>query len=295
MRNITKIFLLVLSILFIKCDKVKTPRIVKNTAVGSNFVVNDNSSVANSRKFMLEDFTGMRCTNCPAAALTAHGLAVQYSNKIIVIAVHANHFAKPYGEYTADYRCDAGEAWYTFLGISSNPLGLINRKNYSGNGQILSPTAWPSVAAIAATDPFVVKLKVKTSYDTTVKALNTEIKATFNTTYTNTVKITAILIEDGIVGKQLDNGIVIDEYEFEHVLRGSINGDFGTDLKTAPIAVNDTAVVSFNNFALGQMKFNVAPDVTKDIIVNDKKVAVVVFASDAVTNEILQVEKVKIR
>lgn len=295
MKTLSNIIIILSALLFFKCDKVKTPRIVKATAAGSNFVTKDNYAVANIRKFMLEDYTGMRCTACPAAAVTAHSLASQYSNKIVVVAVHANFFAKPNLEYPADYRCDAGEAWYTFFGISSNPLGMINRKNYAGNGLILSHTAWPSVSSIAATDPLIVKLNVKTNYDTTVKALNTEIKATFNTTYTNTIKVTAFLIEDGIIGKQLNNGVVIEDYEFEHVLRGSINGDFGTELKAAPIAPNDSAKVSFNNFALGQMKFNVAAGVTKDIIVNDKNVSVVVIASDAISNEILQVEKVKIR
>jgi hypothetical protein len=99
-----------------------------------------------------------------------------------------------------------------------------------------------------------------------------------------------VFIEDGIIGKQDVSGVENDEYEFEHMMRGDINGTWGTDLKTGPIAINDSAKVSFPNFSL--------PATIKDgkgLSVNDKNVSVIVFAYDANTKMVLQAEKVKIR
>jgi thiol-disulfide isomerase/thioredoxin len=263
--------------------------------VGSNFITKNNSSVSNIKKILLDEFTGPRCPNCPDAIPTLTTLISQYSNSIVVIAIHAGNFAKPIGNFAnQDFRTDAGDAWNGAQGFNtpSYPSGLINRKNYSGNGLSLNYSSWPSVANIAKSDPLVVKLDVTTNYDTTLKALNTSIRATFKTSYSNNVKVLVALTEDGIKGLQDVRGVEMEDYDFEHVLRGSVNGDWGSDLKTTPIAANDSVKVSYENFSLNDLKYTV---LNKPIVVNDKNISVIVFAYDALTREILQVEKVKIR
>jgi hypothetical protein len=94
-----------------------------------------------------------------------------------------------------------------------------------------------------------------------------------------------VFTEDSIVGPQKDytkNPDIVHEYEFMHMLRGSINGSWGADLKAAPIKYQDSIMTSYPNFVLD----------TKFV---DKNVSVVAFVYDAVTREVLQVEKVKIR
>jgi hypothetical protein len=66
------------------------------------------------------------------------------------------------------------------------------------------------------------------------------------------------------------------------MLRTGINGSWGNTLKGSPIAGNDTVRTAYKDFSL-------------DASFNDKHVSVVVFAYDATTREVLQVEKVKIR
>lgn len=297
MKKITaSIFvLLVASIALVSCDKIKNPIVVKNTAVGTDFITKDNSSVANFKKTLLEDYTGMRCPNCPDAAVTATNLAATYGSSLVVIAVHTGPFAKPIGSFiNQDYRTDSGDIWGGTAGflIPSYPNGIVNRKAYSGNGVIILHGAWPGVVAVAKNDPFVVKLNVTTKYDTTVKALNTAIKATFQTAYSNSVSVTALLIEDEIVGLQDIHGVETEDYDFEHVVRGTLNGDWGQILKAGAATVGDTASVAINNIDLKALKYAAQ---NKPIIVNDKHVSVVVIAFDSSTREVLQVEKVKIR
>jgi hypothetical protein len=298
MKKIISIITILIVFCFISCDRIKDPIVKKSTAVGSNFITKNNSTVSNSKKTLLEDYTGMKCQNCPDAAITASVLNVQYNPNLIVLAVHAGSFAKPFGVYTADYRTDAGDAWNGNSGfaIPSNPNGLINRKNYASNGLIVSQTNWTSVTALAQADPFVVKLDVTTNYDTLVGALNTAVNAIFKTTYTANVSIQVVLSEDGIIGKQDVHGVEVDDYEFEHMLRGAVNGDWGTPLTTSAKAANDTVKVSFNDFNLKGLKYNAtSPVAVKPYSVNDKKTYVVVFAFNTATREVLQVEKVKIR
>lgn len=288
---------------FISCDKIDNPIIKRASVIGTSFVTKNNFAVSDSKKTLIEDYTGMRCQNCPRAASTVANLVSQNPDKIIVIAVHAGIYAKPIGAWKdQDYRTNEGDIWdgSTGFSIPGYPNGMINRKDYASNGKIILDTKWSSVAELAKADPFVVKLNVTTNYDTIVGALNTDITAVFKTPYPNNIMISEVLIEDGIVGLQDISGVETEDYDFEHVLRGAVNGVWGTPLTSSASKVQDTVKVSFNNFGLKNLQYKIDnPDpakiVLKPIVVNDKKVYVVVFAYDAITKEVLQVEKVKIR
>lgn len=302
MKKIASFFYAALLLTLFSCDKVKNPIVEKPTVVGSKFVTKTNSAVSNSKKTLLEDFTGMKCQNCPRAARTATTLVSQYPQNLIVIAAHVGGFAVPNAEYTADFRSNCAESWRDLFNIGTYPNGVINRKDYASNGVATSDSKWPEIVSLAIADPFIVKLDVTTNYDTTVGALNVDVVAHFKQSYAKATKVTAVIIEDGLTGLQLDGAIKIEDYDFEHVVRGTIEGDFGKSLTSSAKTAGDSATVSFKNFDLKHgLKYLMAnPDPTKDPIVfpinvNDKNVSVVVYAYDVETYQVLQVEKVKIR
>ena len=283
------------SLLVLACDKVENPIVKKNTAVGSKFVENNNASVANFRKILLEDYTGQTCPNCPTAAdLIREELLPRYKDSLIVIAVHqGNTFAKPTITFTNDFRTEAGEEWgkTSGFGIAFYPCGLINRKDY-GTGRQVANQSWSSTIPKAIKEPFIVRLNVNTSYDTTVRALNVTAKGTFLQAYPNPTKISMVYIQEGIAGKQKKGSSDIEEYDFEHMLRGDLNGVWGQDFKAAALA-NDSATVSVTNFALPENVKGVSTN--GNAPVDDKQVSVIVFVYDATTKVVLQVEKLKIR
>ena len=99
---------------------------------------------------LLEDYTGARCTACPAAAITAEGLATTYGSKLVIIAAHVTFFAVPAGTYLLDLRSDAGDTWSADFGTTQLPIGMVNRKAYSPNPQSLAHTAWSSAATFTS-------------------------------------------------------------------------------------------------------------------------------------------------
>jgi thiol-disulfide isomerase/thioredoxin len=272
-------------ILIASCDKVKAPIVSNNTPT------NPNSKEV--RKVLIEDYTGQKCGNCPPAAATAEQLAKQYQGKVIVIAVHAGDFAKTQGSiFPTSYTTQAGNDWDGTSGfaISSgagNPNGMVNRKDYQGNGLIQGPSKWSTTTSLALSDTYILSLSLTPNYDLASRILNTTVKAKFKSSYANNTKITLVITEDSIVGPQKDyslapNPDIVPNYEFNHMLRGDINGSWGTALKNTPILANDSVIVSFNNFTINSAY-------------NDKHIYLVGFVSDAATKEILQVEQVKIR
>ncbi len=302
MKKLISIAIVLITVSFMSCDRIKTPIIKKNTIVGTNFVTKNNLAVSNYKKTILEEFTGAQCPNCPDGTAVAKNLATANGSSLVVIAIHAGSFAKPYGVFTADYRTEAGDKLQGTSGfaIGTYPSGLINRKAYPPSGVAAYWSAWAGIMPTAKSDPFIVKLDVTTNYDTINGALNTDVKAIFQTAYSANLNACIYLIEEGIVGKQDDHGVEIDDYEFEHMLRGAVNSTWGEALTTSPKAAGDTVKYSYNNFNVNGMAYTIvknppAVNEVKPIVVNDKNLYAVVFVCNAATREILQVEKVKIR
>ncbi len=285
MKKIILILTAFVVIFISSCDKVTNP------------IVNNGASTAPTntdvRKVLLEDYTGQKCGNCPPAATTAENIYKQYPGKVVVIAIHAGDFAKTQGTtFPTSYTTQAGNDWDGSSGfaISSgagNPNGMVNRKDYQSNGLIQNPSKWSTTTSLALNDTYVCSLSLTPTYDPASRVLNTTVKSKFKTAYTNTTKITLVIMEDSIVGPQKDyslapNPDIVPNYVFMHMLRGDINGSWGTIFKNSPIYASDSVNVSFNNF-------NINP------AYNDKHIYLVGFVTDVTTKEVLQVEKVKIR
>lgn len=269
--------------IFASCDKVEYPaesvKTDKDSTNGQVYV----------RKVLLEDYTGHKCGNCPAAAIVAENLYEQYKGKVVTVAVHAGFFAKTSQTHPASYTTTAGNDWDGSTGFAvsavGNPNGMVNRKNYNGNGLIQKETKWPTTVSLALSDTYILGLTIKPSYNESTRMLSTDVSAKFKTAYPNNVKLNLIIIEDSIIGPQTDyskNPDYVPNYVFMHMLRESINGSWGTDLKVTPIAAKDSVKVSFNSFPIKST-------------FNDKQLYLVAFAYDATNKEVLQVEKVKMK
>ncbi len=305
MKKIVFVSFVLIVAFLISCDKVTNPIIKKSDkVVGSNFITNTNDAVSDYKKVLLEDYTGQKCPNCPDAAKIIKDLIKKYGDTLVAIAVHQgdnSSFAAPLGKkYPNDFRTDAGQAWGSksdpnAYAIDQYPLGLINRKSYSTNSPKFNKATWASIVPLAKKDVFVLKLNLKTEYDPSKRALNTYVKGTFKTSYDNPVKLIVVYMQDSIIGKQDVFGIEDEAYEFEHMLRGAINGSWGTDLTTTPSIKDKIIDVSFPSFALpDSVRYE---EYAKGVYtkIYDHKVTVVAFAYDATNREVLQVEKVKIK
>ncbi|MCE3259577.1 MAG: outer membrane protein Omp28, partial [Bacteroidetes bacterium] len=115
------------ALLFTSCDKV-------------SYAKQSSEVKANTRKVLIEDYTGHQCGNCPNAAVVAESLHEKYGDKVVIIAVHAGFFARTNAtEFPTSYTCQVGNDWDSKnggFGVSAagNPNGMINRKNFAQTG-----------------------------------------------------------------------------------------------------------------------------------------------------------------
>jgi thiol-disulfide isomerase/thioredoxin len=287
-------FLIIGSIGLSSCDKVSQPLEKVETTVDDFATVptDTNSSAVDLtqsvRKVLLEDYTGHTCGNCPAAAIVAENLYSQNNGKVIALAVHAGFFSKTKSTHPTTYTTTVGNDWdgSSGFGVSSagNPNGMVNRKDYGGSGLIQKESKWPTSISLALSDNYVLSLNVTSIYAPSINAIKATVKAKFKNAYGSNTKLSVLLMEDSLVSAQTDysqNPDYIPNYVFMHVLRGSLNGSWGQTLKNIPIAANDTVTVNTTKYTLNPL-------------LKPKHLYIVAFAYDAVSREVLQVEKVKI-
>ena len=177
------------------------------------------------KKVLLEDYTGVRCINCPAAAQVALGLQEDYPGRLIVLGVHAGFQAQPIGTFP-DFTTEEGEEWYSFFGFDVNPIGTVNRIPSSGNYGVNSGQWGAAVAAELDKDP-VVAIKLFNTYNPDTRALNVQVNLRKLVDIDDDLSLVVCLMEDNIVGKQaLPTGLV-EDYVHRHVFRKSLNGAWG--------------------------------------------------------------------
>jgi len=204
------------------CDVVEEPY----------FQGNNDTISSGTKKVLLEDFTGVRCVNCPAAAVVASQLQELFGDKLIVMSVHAGFLANPLGPFP-DFRTSEGTEWYGYFGFDTNPVGTVDRVSASGSYNINS-AAWSDAVSSELLVKAVSTLIIEKTYDTATRALNVTVSGKLSEDQTDDCKLVVCLIESGIVGSQLTPSGLDSTYVHNHVFRGTLNGTWGESIGTAP-------------------------------------------------------------
>lgn len=228
---------------------------------------------------LLEDYTGVRCNNCPAAGELALQLQEQYHHKVVVLGVHAGFLSQPIGGYP-NFMTTEGSEWYSQFGFDSNPIGTVNRK-LNGGSYGYNSSAWGEAIAEALQEEAVVEMTPSVEYNAATRDLKVDISSKFIAELPDTYSLTVCIMEDSIVGKQLTPSGNIDNYVHRHVFRGTMNGAWGEDINTTAIAPGDVVTKSFTT------KLNDA--------YNADQCYIVAYISNSDNKEVIQVTEKKIK
>lgn len=267
-------------ILFSSCDKIKTPYALAKHGNIKDTVTDWHDTAVAIKRVLLEDYTGHKCPNCPAAAVIAHNQEALYNGKLIGLAVHAGYYAIPgSGEFAADFRTTDGERWNTDFQVIAYPSGMINRKVFNGK-QVLGSEEWVTdIAGIINQTPDLNMMIFSNTYDSTTRNATSVIYSQFRQSLPGSYSITVGVMEDGIISAQDSATTIIHNYLFNDVFRGSVNGTYGEILTTSV----DPSLTYLGRFSIPIKSSWVA-----------KNCWVIAFVSKTDTKEILQVVKKKV-
>lgn len=193
---------------------------------------------------LLEEFTGHLCSNCPGAALIAGEMA--QNPKVILTGVHAGVLASTDAEHVADYTTEAGDAWWQQMVGSYLPCARFNRAAQESEWH--PQGAWVDqmdAALAAASGSATARLQIQSEYLSDAGHLNVHVESEFIDAMEGDYRMELYVVESAIVSPQANNSVngnpaypspTAEDYDHEHVFRGSLNGVNGTSIANNPEA-----------------------------------------------------------
>ncbi len=222
------------------------------------------SQVSDTKKAVLEEFTGIHCGFCPAGHAIADAIKTTHGDDAIIINVHAGSFAIPNaGEY--DFRTTVGDDIDNEASPCGYPAGAMNRStSYGGSIQTgtnctatfaYSRGEWTNQAStvISSANSYVnVGLKADIDVSTNIMTVDWDAFFTANST-AGSNRITFALLQSNIEENQsgatgnpsqvLANG----KYNHQHALRAYLTaGNYGDALTPTTMGSNPSGSFTYN-------------------------------------------------
>jgi hypothetical protein len=243
----------------------------------------------NTKGILLEDYTGHKCTNCPAAAQIAKSLEDDSIKNVIVASIHASAngaFQQTDGLYLNDYRTDAGDEYVSEMtGFLGNPMGTINRNSQGLSGSVwYLATEWVNGVNNEINKPLIANIQLKRNYFESTNGLFIHTETSFLSPVSGDFHLIIYLIRNDVVSAQkFDAGVVDTNYHHHSVLSDNINGTWGTLINDGGLADENTVV--YNDFTYELRDPSLYPTF------NIENLSLIAYLCDRNTYEVLQVIK----
>ena len=241
------IFLLLIFVIFFGCKEI--PPVInfeKTNAdlLDTTYII---SSVPDNVKTMvlIEDLTGVNCSNCPKAADKIKTIKSQNQGKVISIAEYPWSLSNLTAPWTGFDTLNSKEADDIFINIYNNPPGIptggVNRKMYNGETALwVSYFNWAGYADLVKNEDSKCIISTEViNKDTILCTAKVKVKVIFTQQYDKQLNLTVYLTENNIISKQhMPDGTKNDNYIHSHALRKAITPYNGVPLKINIITNN---------------------------------------------------------
>ncbi len=199
----------------------------ENTATGSTDLETQEKGV------LIEEFTGVRCVNCPAGAEAIAQLKLLYGDRLIPISLHTGFFSNPYPENTIDFRNGDADAIETFLGGPQGyPSAIIDRTKFQGEqGLQLMRNSWAGYIGAQLNEEPGVAIGLELDYSADRGEVTVDVDILGRTgSDGREAYLTILLLENEVEDYQLTPEGKQADYVHEHVLRSAVTSPLGESL-----------------------------------------------------------------
>lgn len=271
------LFLLIAAVCFSGCDYVETPNL-------------DTPAPANgSRRALIMDFTGHKCSNCPGGARIANEIAQEFPNHVYVLAIHPEGGifteADPNGtSFQTDWKTPEGINYQNWFQVQTLPSGSVSGINTDGD-YIISAAGWQEAISELIYQNRQATVEFDITYDATSREINVTGEVEFMTDLEGDYNLILATVETNREDWQVNGssefpsddsypGGSISNYIHKHVLRNHINGLEGELISSN--AVNGE-IQEFSASSILDSNFN------------EEECSIMGFVYDTDTKEILDV------
>ena len=199
---------------------------------------------------LIEEVTGVQCSNCPRASAKLEEIADQFDGNVIVVGVHGTQQTEPYSDSKYSFSNDDAKALEEYLRPwLGKPAAAFNRRMFADE-EFLSLSgigSFQSKVELILQEPQTID--IATSFEINADSTNITINAgvTALQDLEGDFYISAMVTESHIIDYQLDTdfGGYNKDYEHNHVLRDIISNTFGDEF-TKSLAKGDLQTASWN-------------------------------------------------
>lgn len=229
------------------------------------------------KNVLIEDFTGIHCSNCPRGHAILAGMLQAQPERVIGVGIHTGDFAQPMTGQP-DFRLSEGESYMNRFNISSFPSALINRAPYL-DMYPLGTSLWELATRAQAELTADVNLQIdKAEMDVNSRVLKVKVSGCFTAEPPVDPLITLWITQSGLYGPQT-GASKGNYYQHDHVLRVVLTDKWGDALP----AVTKGEVFTF------EKEFTL-PESVRDIPLTPGDLELVAFVSQQ-KREVLNVTK----
>ncbi len=238
---------------------------------------------------LLEEFTGVNCSNCPEQGTEAiDALMVANPERIIPVALHAaGDFSEPLSKSKYDFRTKDGDDIRVLIGgFDGNPAASINRVYTTDFGRIQAKSLWSNLIASEIEKETPLNISAVSNYDVNKNTINITTKMAFTSTVNEDLYLLIYVIENDIIDAQSDArfGTVLD-YKFKHLFRKCITSTAGSPLN---FAVKNAGTVL-------QKRFSFEPTISGVNKWNLDNCHLVVFVTSSTSKEVIHAIEIPLK
>lgn len=188
------------------------------------------STTPSNKNVVIEEFTGINCTWCPAGHKKANEVIAAHPGRAFAINFHQGSYAA--NTYTTQY----GNALANQTGLTGYPAGTVNRHVFADGITDHYRDNWPNDANIILAQSSPVNIAARGTLDWTTRQLNITVQLYYTANEANpTNMLNVAVIQDSVIGSQVGASnnpaqIVGSQYLHMHMFRDFLTGQWGEEV-----------------------------------------------------------------
>ena len=236
------------------------------------------------RRVLVEDFTGIHCSNCPDAHERIEKMRRAFPELVTSVAIHYGSYANPSTDQP-DYRTTESGELHDHFGIAryGYPAGQLNRMTFDEEN-VINRGLWTRYSREIILQDADVNIWANATYDKETRLVSVDVELCYvNEVDPNGSALCVSLLQGKIIGPQ-SGSVDALEYEHNHMLRAMITPVWGDTIAssnegeivkrhyeyTLPEEINGVATDPFNTDLL--VYVNSTDDATNREVLNSLEV-----------------------
>ncbi len=199
-----------------------------------------------NKNAILEEFTGVRCPNCPAGHQVAANILAANPGRAFVMGCHPGNssYTQPYGS-DPDFRRTYLNAFYSTPYCGSSrfmPSAFISRRVWGNGERIQSRTVWPQYCDIIMAEASPLNVGLSSTYNDATNTLDVTVEVYYTADVTQDTYIYCEIAEIDLIAQQSGGSAA---YVHKHVFRESFVAQWG-DLIPGPTTQGTLVVFNYS-------------------------------------------------